>query len=263
MRKEAGGRPAQLVPLQGPYRFKTGIRELDQALNGGIPAKLTVALINDPENDASTFCQQFAWEGLKSGDVCVYFSYDHHPETVRTNMARFGWNTKPYEDRMDLILVDCYSARTGERGKEKYWLERPFETQRLLEMFRTIEKEVRVLKPQRPVRVVLESFSPVVEVLNFLDTLRLVLKLQGLCKRGTYAGIGVVHKGIHGQTNEYITKHTSEGVIELYSRVERKKLRQFMRVSKMGLTSFDSTELPYAMTEHGITVLRRQGPGLD
>ncbi len=263
MRIGAGGRASQLVALQGPHRFKTGIAELDKALRGGVPARLTVALFNDPENDASTFCQQFIWEGLKSGDVCVYFCYDHHPETIRGNMARFGWNTKPYEDRLDLMLVDCYSARSGERGKEKYWLERPFELQRLLEMFRTIEREVSVLKPNRPARVVLESFSALIQVLSYLDIHRLVLKLQGLCKKSNYVGMGVVHKGIHGQMNEFVAKHTSEGVIELYSRIERKKLRQFMRVSKMGLTNFDSTELPYAITEHGITVLTRREPSLD
>jgi len=263
MRIKAGGSVPQGASMPGPYRFKTGIPELDQALNGGIPAKLTVALMNDPENDASTFCQQFIWEGLRSGEVCAYFSYDHPPETIRRNMARFGWNTKPYEDRMDLILVDCYSARAGERGREKYWLERPFEPQRLLEMFRTIEREVSILKPNRSARVVLESFSAIVEVLNFVDILKVVLKLQGISKRGNYTGIGVVHRGIHGQTNEFITKHTSEGVIELYSRIERKKLRQYMRVSKMSLTHFDSTELPYCVTDRGIKVIRGPEPTLN
>lgn len=263
MRIEAGGSGPQLIPLQGPYRFRTGIPELDKALNGGVPAKLTIALMNDPENDASTFCQQFVWEGLRSGEVCAYFCYDHHPETVRANMARFGWDTKYYEDRMDLILVDCYSARVGERGVEKYWLERPFEAQRLLEMFRTIEREVSILKPNRPARVVLESFSALVVVLNFLEIHRVVQKIQGLAKRGTYLGLGVVHKGVHGEVNEFITKHTSEGVIELYSRVERRKLRQYMRVLKMGLTSFDSTELPYAVTEKGISVPRKRELEVD
>ncbi|MEM2905887.1 MAG: ATPase domain-containing protein [Candidatus Bathyarchaeia archaeon] len=260
-------KPALLAPRlsssQGLYRFKTGIPELDKALNGGIPAKLTVAVMNDPENDVSTFCQQFIWEGLKSGDVCVYFCYDHHPQTIRENMALFGWDTKPYEDRMDFILVDCYSARTGERGKEKHWLERPFEPQRLVEMFRTLEREVSILKPNRPARVVLDSFSALIEVLNYLEIHRVVLKLQGLCKKGNYVGIGVMHKGIHGQMNEFIAKHTSEGVIELYSRVERKKLRQFMRVSKMSLTRFDSTEIPYIITEQGLTVTGKPEPALD
>lgn len=245
------------VSVQGVYRFSTGISELDDMLNGGIPAKLTVAVVNDPENDASVFCQQFVWKGLKSGDVCVYFCYDHPPETVRANMARFGWDTRPYEANMDFILVDCYSARAGQRGDEKYWLERPFEPQRLFETVRTVEREVSLLKPGRPGRAIVDSFSALTACLSFADVLKLVIKLQGICKKGNYVGIGVLHKGMHGETNEYIARHTLEGVLELYSRADRRRLRQHMRVSKMCLTNFSSAELPYTVAETGIKVLMK------
>jgi len=234
------------------YRFKTGIPELDRALNGGIPATLTVLVLNDPENDSSIFCQQLCWSGLLNDEVCVYITYDHHPDVIRRNMLRFGWNVAPYERKEDFIIVDCYSGRLGERGTEKYWLEKPFDGLALLEMFRKLERKIRFEKAGRPVRVVLDSFSPLAQVIGFTDTAKIVLKLQSLAKRGLYIGIGVVHKGIHGTASEFIAKHVSEGVIELYTREEAGKLKQFIRVSKMCLTKFDSSEIEYVIGEDGI-----------
>jgi len=250
------GEARNLQTISAFHRFKTGIPELDEALYGGIPAKLTVAALNDPENDVSTFCQQFTWQGLQDNECCVYFTYDHHPEIVRKNMLRLGWDTTQYEERMDFILFDCYSARIGERGEGKYWLERPFETAKLLGMARVMERELSILKKNRPIRVILDSFTPLMEVLGFIDTLRFVFRLQGLAKKGNYMGLGIVHKGIHGTANEFGAKHASEGVIEFSTRLERQKLKQFIRVSKMSLTQFSMVEMPYIMTPNGIKVLK-------
>lgn len=252
--EEMGSKFSETLPLKIPstYRFKTSIPELDKALNGGIPATLTILLINDPENDASTFCQQFCWQGLINDEVCIYITYDHHPNVVRRNMLRFGWDVAPYEKEEDFIMVDCFSGRLGERGVEKYWLEKPFNGLALLEMFRRLERKIRSDKAGRPVRVILDSFSPLAQVIGFMDTTKIVMKLQSLAKRGIYIGIGVVHRGIHGVASEFIAKHVAEGVIELYTKEEQGQLKQYIRVSKMCLTKFDSSKIEYTLTEGGI-----------
>jgi KaiC/GvpD/RAD55 family RecA-like ATPase len=241
-------------PLRIPstYRFKTGIPELDRALNGGIPATLTVLVMNDPENDASTFCQQLCWHGLINDEVCIYITYDHHPNVVRRNMLRFGWNVAPYEKNEDFIMVDCFSGRLGERGGEKYWLEKPFDGLSLLETFRRLERKIRSSKAGRPVRVILDSFSPLAQVIGFMDTTKIVMKLQNLAKKGIYVGVGVVHKGIHGKASEFIARHVSEGVIELYTKEEGGELKQYVRVSKMCLTKFDSSKIEYTLSDEGL-----------
>lgn len=239
------------------YRFKTGIPELDKALNGGIPATLTVLVINDPENDASTFCQQLCWNGLINDEVCAYFTYDHHPNVIRRNMLRFGWDVEPYEREEDFIIVDCFSGRLGERGEEKYWIEKPFDGLALLEMFRILERKIRMEKAGRPVRVVLDSFSPLAQVIGFMDTTKIVMKLQSLAKRGLYIGLGIVHKGIHGTASEFLAKHISEGVIELYTEEEGGELRQYVRITKMCLTRFDSSKIEYTLSDRGIVAVPR------
>lgn len=241
--------------IYSPHRFRTGIAKLDECIGGGIPSSLVVAVLNDPENDVSTFCQQFCWQGLKDSEVAIYFAYDQHPGIIRQNMAMFGWNTSNFERTSDFIIVDCFSARTGERSGEKYWIEKPFDRFSVLNMFRELEKEIRLERDIRPVRVVMDSFSAIVQVVNFVETTKLVLKLQALAKKGLYVGLGVVHRGIHGKQNEFIVKHVSEGVIEFYTREENQNLKQFIRVTKMGLTKYTSTELPYIITKKGIEII--------
>lgn len=236
------------------YRFKTGIPTLDKALRGGIPEKMTVAILNDPESDVSTFCQQLCWRGLLDGEVCVYTTYDNHPDVIRENMRRFGWDIKPYEEKGLFIILDCFTARIGERSRERYWLERPFDLKGLMNAVRKIELYTHRVK--KPTRVFLDSFSTLALNTSFLDVVRFVLRLQGLAKTGTYVGFGVVHKGMHGETSEQIVKHISDGIIELYTRIERGELMHYMRVVKMALTNFIPVEIPYKIEDKGIKTLR-------
>lgn len=236
------------------YRFRTGIPALDKVLNGGIPCKVTVAVMNDPESDASMFCQQLCWQGLVDGETCVYVTYDNHPDVVRENMKRFGWDVERYERDGNFLMIDCFTARIGERSRERYWLERPFDLKSLMGIVRRVE--VYTHRLSMPTRVFLDSFSTIALNINFLDVVRFVLKLQGLAKTGTYVGFGVVHKGIHGVANEQIARHVSDGVIDLYTRVEKGGLRHYIRVVKMALTDFIPVEIPYRVTEKGIKALR-------
>ena len=64
-----------------------------------------------------------------------------------------------------------------------------------------------------------------------------------------------VHKGIHGIAAEFIAKHVSEGVIELYTKEEKGQLKQYIRVSKMCLTKFDSSKIEYTLGEEGIVAI--------
>ncbi|MCS4542396.1 MAG: KaiC domain-containing protein, partial [Euryarchaeota archaeon] len=92
-------------------RIPFGIPGIDELTNGGIPLPSAILLLGDPGTGKSVITQQFIWEGLRLGQPGIYFCVDHSPQSVRENMASFGWNVKPYEDKEELILVDAFLGR--------------------------------------------------------------------------------------------------------------------------------------------------------
>jgi KaiC/GvpD/RAD55 family RecA-like ATPase len=56
----------------GVVRVSTGIRELDDALEGGVPRGSWVAITGEPGTGKSILCMHFAWAGLNAGDPVVY-----------------------------------------------------------------------------------------------------------------------------------------------------------------------------------------------
>jgi len=56
----------------GLVRVSTGIRELDEALEGGVPKGSWVAITGEPGTGKSILCMHYAWAGLKAGDPVVY-----------------------------------------------------------------------------------------------------------------------------------------------------------------------------------------------
>ncbi|MEM0066139.1 MAG: ATPase domain-containing protein, partial [Sulfolobales archaeon] len=53
-------------------RISTGIKELDEAIEGGVPRGSWIAITGEPGTGKSILCMHYAWAGLKAGDPVVY-----------------------------------------------------------------------------------------------------------------------------------------------------------------------------------------------
>ncbi|MEM1644850.1 MAG: KaiC domain-containing protein [Ignisphaera sp.] len=78
-------------------RVSTGIPELDQALEGGVPKGSWIAITGEPGTGKSILCMHFAWAGLKAGDPVVYVTTEAEFRDVVKQARLFGMDFEQYK----------------------------------------------------------------------------------------------------------------------------------------------------------------------
>ncbi len=86
-------------------RIKTGVKGLDEKMQGGIPKNSTIAAIGTFGTGKSTLGMQFLNDGLKNGENSIFISLDDDEENLIATAEGFGWDFKKYVDDDKLLLM--------------------------------------------------------------------------------------------------------------------------------------------------------------
>lgn len=76
-------------------RIQTGIIDLDDILQGGLPQTKAYLVAGEPCTGKSTFCIQFLLQGAAKGQNGVYITIDEKPAHLIEDAEALGWNVKP------------------------------------------------------------------------------------------------------------------------------------------------------------------------
>ncbi len=85
-------------------RISSGIKGLDDLLNGGIPSGHTVAVIGPFGSGKTTMAMQFIYYGLNNNEKCVYISLEEDRDSIIKTAKEFSWDFESHIDK-DLLLV--------------------------------------------------------------------------------------------------------------------------------------------------------------
>ncbi|MEM0371415.1 MAG: KaiC domain-containing protein [Ignisphaera sp.] len=166
-------------------RVSTGIPELDEALEGGIPKGSWVAITGEPGTGKSILCMHFAWAGLKTGDPVVYITTEAEFRDVIRQAKQFGMDFEQYsihdisspkepQETPSIVVIDIFgllrvakqisetSSTDSEFIKKKRFVALDVKT--LVASIREAYKILGVLKeggrsPIRHIRLVIDSMS--------------------------------------------------------------------------------------------------------
>jgi len=230
-------------------RVKTGIPGMDEILHGGIPKRNVVLLAGGPGTGKSIFGQQYLWNGLKNGEPGVFVALEEHPVQVRINMAQFGWDVRPYEEKGLFAMVDAFTAGIGEAAKrEKYVVRDPDDVNLLIDVIREAIKDVNA------VRVVVDSVSTLYLTKPSLaraTVMRLKRVLSGLGTTSILVSqVSVTERGFGGPGVE----HAVDGIIRLDLDEIDGELKRSLIIWKMRGTSHSMRRHPFTITNEGIRV---------
>jgi len=88
-------------------RVKTGIKGLDELIEGGLPRGYSYLLLGGPGTGKTTFGAQYLYKGATEfAENGMYVTFDEPPYSIISNMQRYGWNLTDEERQGRLGFVD-------------------------------------------------------------------------------------------------------------------------------------------------------------
>lgn len=238
-------------------RVPTGIFGLDPLLEGGFPKGRTMLVSGGTGTGKTIFSMQYAVSGAEKGDPSVYVTLDEHPEMIRQDMLRFGWDIRKLEKKGKLAIVDVGSAKIGLPSDEKFAL-----PQLGLDVDRLLLRIMQIVDQIGATRLVIDSFAGLGLHMDKEDDIRkTILKINYMIKRTNTTA--VVTSEIPEQSfgagpmafSKYgIEEYVSDGVIVLHYLGIGTESNRSIFIRKMRGTKHSEDILPMEITKKGIAV---------
>ncbi len=129
-------------------RVKTGIKGMDELLNGGFPRGKNIMVSGSSGTGKTIFAAQFIYEGLNSKENCLYVTFEQAKEKLIGDMKEIGI------DFSDMISSKRLTLIGGSVGHIKYFKEKTKAS--MLDIADEIKEVVQQAKAKR---VVLDSIN--------------------------------------------------------------------------------------------------------
>lgn len=240
-------------------RINTGIKGLDEMLQGGLPKGRTILVVGSPGSGKTTFAMQFLVGGANVGEPGLYISLEEKPERTKSNLAAFGWDLDTLEHDGKITFIDATELRKPSRrisqgamsAEDRITLALPEIT--LGSLLRTIRK---IAAEENTQRIVVDPITSLMlrygeeakrrrAVLLFFDALQ---SLECSCIMISELRTSVLERRF--QLEEFL----SEGVILLHTMVHEGNVIRGIQVEKMRGIAHDTQLRPYQITQSGVEV---------
>ena len=248
----------------GIDRVKTGIKGVDELIDGGIPKGFNVLVTGEPGTGKTIFGMQYLVNGAKKGEPGIYVDLDMPGSKAREQANAFGWDIEKLEKDNMLAIIKV-----------------PLDREKI-RVFDMLQIEMDRIKAKRLVFDSLATFAINVEQfsipLAFDDEINKILKAQKVNGEGIYYSgssekritfLVINHLSQLGTTNLIITDQTSgvsqltmdgvseyvcDGLINLKALAIGDTVSRTMEVRKMRSTKTDGGIKTYEIARDGIVL---------
>jgi circadian clock protein KaiC len=149
-------------------RVSTGVKGLDELIEGGFPAGQSYLITGEPGTGKTTFAAQFILEGLKQGENGVYISIDEKPSHMVEDVATLGWDMRTPVNEGKLTLLDVSPYFNWVRSSKGGMVDANEVLQDLSKQIRRINAKRLVIDPVVPLVLHRERVSEVQEYIRTL-----------------------------------------------------------------------------------------------
>lgn len=237
-------------------RVKTGIKGLDELIEGGLPKSSSILLSGEAGTGKTIFSLQYIYSGAKDyGEAGIYVTFEEKPEELRREALQFGWNIKKYEAQKKIVILDAASLRVGVPSDEDFYMKSDVDLKSLLSKLYEIAMDIDAK------RIVIDSL-PAFFFSEDSEKMRDDIYMMGRVLAETKATSILITEIINGQgysrfgyeefiTRGVITLHLVEGE-KAMPRMSEYKRSIFIR--KMRETNHKIKQYPFSITNDGIVV---------
>ncbi len=239
-------------------RIKTGVKGLDELIQGGFPKGTTIVVSGTAGSGKSIFGMNFVSEGCKNGEKCLYLTVEQSPERLAKQAKHFNWNFAKWEKEGKLRIYSLNPQQLFEtkplQDIKKHILENNYDRV-VIDSVTTIvtapysgntvmDLADRGLGPH----VLIEMIRA--EVIALID----FLQAHGI----TAVVVSQKIEGMPGNTYDMVSEFKGDGLIMMSSVDIGEDLRRVIQVKKLRETKIDGSKYDFDFTDNGISIMKNE-----
>lgn len=207
------------------------IEGLDEMLEGGLPDKSVVLMMGDPGSGYDILAQQIMYQHVLHNEKVSYISTSRSPDTIREDLAAFGWGTLPFEESGNWVF---------------HQVSTPNAVQTLAEKIPNIISNGHW--------TIIDSLSYLILTQKYYSVVQMVELLLDCA--GKYGGIHflLLTQKMHDTETETTMQHLVDGVLEFSAQETAGGIDRRIRIKKMRRAVYEPRLIPINITERGITI---------
>ncbi len=241
-------------------RVKTGIKGLDELIEGGLPKGFSFLLLGGPGTGKTTFGVQYLYKGATEyGENGMYVTFDEPPYSITSNSQRYGWDLLDIEKKGKIAFVDASPIKRDARAGtfvppslgQSFLGAAKFKIEDVLAAVKEVKAKVNAK------RCVIDSISAL--TLQYKDDFEIRQQTLHLIKDLTEMDLTTIMLAENPEDRQDMTRFGAEaflaqGVIVLHMyRVEESNVKA-LEVRKMRGAKHTDRLCPYRITGEGIEV---------
>jgi KaiC/GvpD/RAD55 family RecA-like ATPase len=208
---------------------KTGISGLDEFLLGGLPPKI-ILLTGSPGSGNEIFAREILFNKAKQGTNVTYFTVNNSPESVKEDMATYGWDITPYE-------------------QNGTWT---FKTLKNTTPTTLTELVIEEIKKQRTVAI--DSISELLLNHKTNEIANLIINLTHQNRKNEEYHLLLLTEGMQDPQTETTMNHFAEGSINFAITWAADATMRHLIIKKMSGTTIPTRKLPYTWSKKGFLI---------
>lgn len=234
-------------------RVKTGVKGLDNFIEGGFPNGANIVVTGNPGTGKSIFGMAFINEGCKNSEKCLYIIVEQSPNEIVEQAMQFNWDFRQWENNGNLKFVGLDFRELSE--------------------MKTYNEIRQIIEDSQYDRMVIDSLTsfalspaPISSidgaisvqqraVLNEIIRTN-VVSIYDIAKKHGVTTVSISQKveGMPGDTVDNVSEFIGDGLVLMNFTEMGKSLNRTIQVKKMRKTKINGVSHSFDFTNEGIVV---------
>lgn len=196
-------------------KTETGVKRLDDLLDGGLPTSSTTLVYGPPFLGKDVLAKLYFLHGLRSGTPGIMILTADAASDVRQALARIDPHYPEYERRGLAHFVDTYSKSIGAEDDAPHceYVDGPVNLNAVSLAVNNAQR--KIIADHANHRLVVDSVSTLITYTNAQTTFRFLQVLVGKAKRAGATTILLLEQGMHADSEVQTFKHLCDGIVEM------------------------------------------------
>ena len=210
-------------------RIPSGVKGLDELLDGGIPVDSWLLLIINVNTDRFRIISPFLKAGLENNEGIIFCNVLKSVQEIRKLFEYYGINISKYESKGQIVFVNSYSKVVNDKNVFNV------SSGDYFELSCTINTAMAQLSNWNNIRAVCPSTGDALFTLNKESVFKFANSRREMRSKFSSVSLHTLIKGTRDDLIESLTLH-ADGVIEIESIETSEETKYYLRIRKMKYT---------------------------